>query len=128
MKNQKTDKKKGVKIYLREGKMRFDAFDYTVHFVETDNFKLAFDHFRLRTRRDLSNHATIAVTWHSDRDNESYIFTSPKERISVIVHECLHAVHHMLNSRGVFMDDDEVFAYHLEYLVKMALLFHKRKD
>jgi hypothetical protein len=119
-------KRKGEKIYLREGKFEFPVFGYTVHFVETDNFLLAAQHLKLSTPalRDV----TDAMAWMSKKGDEAYIFIDQKHQpIGTIVHECWHVINHMLTFRGVELNDDENVAYHLDFLVEKAMKFYKKE-
>ena len=115
-------KKKGIKIHYRTKMLHFAIYDYTIHFVETDDFTLALQHAKLNAPpRDRS--FTQGMTWNSNDRTSSYIFLSPKTPINVLVHECWHAVYRMLDSRGICVDD-EVIAYTLDFTVKMATGFY----
>lgn len=119
-------RKKRVKVYIRNARLRFDVFGFDVHFVETDNYTAAMDHFKLRDHGDGPKDTTEAFTWNATAGNESYIFTERNPSIHTIVHECWHAVKHMLDFRGVRMENETV-AYHLDHLVKYAMKFYKKE-
>ena len=119
-------RKKRVKVYIRDAKMRFDVFGFDVHFVETDDYVLAMDHLKLRDHGDGPKDTTEAFTWNAAKGDESYIFTERNPSINTVVHECWHAVKHMLDFRGVGMENETV-AYHLDHLVKYAMKFYKKE-
>lgn len=54
----------------------------------------------------------------------SLLYVQDRDNIPCIVHESLHAIHEMFNSRGVPInyENTEVQAYHLDYLVSRILL------
>lgn len=54
----------------------------------------------------------------------SLLYIESKDNISTIVHESLHAIHEMMNYRGIPInyENSEVQAYHLDYLVSQILL------
>lgn len=118
---------KKTKIFYRKGVVKFPVFDYTVHFVETDNFDLAIQQLKLKSHA--VGELTEAATWNGSEGCESYIFVHKTHQpISTIVHECWHAVFRMLSFRGLNMMDEENVAYHLDYLVKQAMSFYGKEN
>ena len=53
-----------------------------------------------------------------DFDGDQLIWIETNAPRSVVVHECLHAVLNICDSRGIGRDNDEVLCYMLEYLIK----------
>ena len=51
-----------------------------------------------------------------------FIWTRYKN-IPILVHECMHATHYVLNSKGFELCDeiDELYAYYVQYLVRKIL-------
>lgn len=47
-------------------------------------------------------------------------------KISIIVHECCHVVYEVMRSRGLNMEDEEMFCYLQEYIVDNVLKCVKR--
>jgi hypothetical protein len=45
----------------------------------------------------------------------------------VIVHECWHAISHLLEEKGVDLGDEEAVAYHLDYAVMHAMKFYGKE-
>ena len=119
-------KGKRARVYIRNAKIHFDVFGFDVHFVETDDYEAAMDYLKLRDRGNGPKDTTEAFTWNASSGDESYIFTGRKADISTIVHECWHAINHMLDFRGVGMENETV-AYHLDYLVKRAMKFYRKE-
>ena len=118
-------KRKGKKVYIRSRKMKLPVFDYTIHFIETDDFNLAIEHFHLKS--STNKERATAITWRANCGSCGYIFIKPKAPINVIVHECVHVVYHVLVDRGAELSDEENFAYHLDYVVKHAMKFYKKE-
>jgi hypothetical protein len=67
-------------------------------------------HFYHIHRKIKSKDTPIALIWSENK-------------IATIVHECFHAVWWALNRKGILVtkDNDEMMAYHLEFLVKSIL-------
>jgi hypothetical protein len=102
--------------------MEFGVFDYEIHFIETDNFKLAAQHLKLNACQSL-NENTLGVTWNAHDKMKSYIFLKKDPGLHILVHECWHAIYQMLTCRGVELED-ELVAYHLDHLVLQAAKFY----
>lgn len=59
-----------------------------------------------------------------ERQGVSYIFLPRKFDVGTAAHESVHCIHQMYEHYGVEAHDSEMFAYHLEYLLREIL---KRK-
>ena len=118
-------KKKRESVRLKKGKMTFSVFNYVVHFVETEDFDAAKAIYKLEGGN--SSNDAEAITWIANSGKESYIFVAPKTKIGTIVHECWHAINHMLTEHGVCLTDDEAVAYHLDHLVSHAMKFYGKE-
>lgn len=117
---------KKVRLFLRQGELKFPVFGYIVHFVETNDFDLALQHLKLRSRGP--REVTEAMTWMSKRGDEAYIFIDRKRQpIGTIVHECWHVVNEILTFRGLDLKDEENVAYHLDFLVTHAMKFYRKE-
>jgi hypothetical protein len=67
-----------------------------------------------------------AIVVHKHDTSFSYMFFKPNPNVGTIAHECYHVVRRMLNYVGC-EDDNEVTAYHLEYLVRKVTKFIRGK-
>lgn len=66
-----------------------------------------------------------AFVYHVNDRGHSYIFLKPDSTESTVSHECWHIVHRVFKYCGVAEMDDEVVAYHLDYLVEKVYEFKK---
>ena len=120
------EKQRKVKLYFRQGWVSFPVFGgYVVYFVETNDFDLAIQHLKLKSHGPCEG--AEAMTWVAKDGGYSYILVKPKSPIHHIVHECWHAIYHMLTFRNVSLDDEENIAYHLDYLVSKAMKFYGKE-
>lgn len=58
-------------------------------------------------------------SWPSTGGGEAWLFFPSSAKMSTVAHECLHCVHRMMRWIGADYDN-EVYAYHLGYLVGKA--------
>ena len=93
--------------------------NYEIKVVSSSNIKKAvkkFEHTKNISAEDLEDSHALHF-WVKDEDM-SYIFLPHKTTISATVHEAYHAIRRMLNVFGVDVDDNEIVAYHLGYMVQ----------
>ena len=77
-----------------------------------------------RLHSDLSNAAAAFVT-QDDKPGRGWLVLGPGADEALVAHEASHAIRAMFASRGV-RNDDETFAYHLDFLVGRIHRFLKR--
>lgn len=98
----------------------FPVFNnYEIKVVSSNDVKRAvkkFEHTRSVSDEDVED--TLALHFWVKDEDISYVFIPHKVKISAVVHECYHAIRRMLNVFGVDVDDNEIVAYHLGYLVQ----------
>lgn len=63
-----------------------------------------------------------AITYHIDDIKESVIFLRRRCSLADIVHECWHVIYRMFQYFGAALED-EVVAYHLDYLCQEVFSF-----
>lgn len=96
----------------RRTSIAFPVFrDYTVHVILSHDMKAT----GRRLHEDLSACDGALVTYPAT-PRESWLVLGPDPSEDTIAHEAAHAVRAILDEAGAGVDD-EVFAYHLGYLV-----------
>lgn len=101
----------------RTKSFKFPVFcDYEIKVVSTNDFEKTFKRFKLPFDED--DKTAGALTIHCQDEAISYIFIPYKVSLDLMVHEAYHAIRHMLLKHSVKIDDNEVVAYHLGYLVQ----------
>lgn len=78
-----------------------------------------------RLRQDLRG-CDAAFVWDADKPGVSWIVFGPNPDEATVCHEASHAVRAILRHIGA-RNDDETFAYHLDYLVGRIHKFLKRR-
>jgi hypothetical protein len=104
------------------------VFTYTFHIIYTDDI----DKSRKTRKSELGPSETLSEYvdgLHSyDKDEpESFIFFSPVSTVGVIAHEVFHALWQMFKYVGAKLEN-EIFAYHLTYILDKILDFKKAKS
>lgn len=66
-----------------------------------------------------------AFCFHIKGESRSYIFLKLDSAESTVAHECWHIVHRVLTWCNVKDMDDEIVAYHLDYMVEQVYKFKK---
>lgn len=115
----------------RETTIPFEAFgQYRVSIVHTPDIAAS-----IKKRLMLLKECTVpedieeckAVMYPIQGMKESVIFLRKNATLADIVHECWHAIYHMFQYFGAELED-EVVAYHLDYLVEKTYNFvHKKR-
>ena len=54
-------------------------------------------------------------------DGELYIWLTPKPQLSTVIHEVAHSVFNIIKTRGLDMEDEEVFCYLQEFIIEQIL-------
>ena len=67
----------------------------------------------------LSPHADAACLGF---DGELYIWFNNKPQLSTVIHEVAHSVFNIIKTRGLDMEDEEVFCYLQEFIIEQILL------
>ena len=94
---------------------RFPVFsDYKIVVISSNDYKKDLKRRFPNSNIDEYDHAD-AVTIHAK--GETFIYIPHKVSLNIMVHESYHAVRRMLKYHDV-VDDNEVIAYHLGYLVQ----------
>ena len=86
-------------------------------------------HFEIESKEERENEPLGHTTCYEGKKG-TMVFIWTKERTpDVLAHECLHAVAHELNARGVVMtlSNDEIFAYFLQFLMREIIKFTEIK-
>ncbi len=106
--------------------VRFPVFcNYRVHVVVTDDVQKSHSE---RKCGDDNDHAGVeALFCTNGKGPESYIFFQREASAGTIAHESWHAVRRMLLDIGSELDN-EVVAYHHDYLVDAAFHFVWHED
>jgi hypothetical protein len=92
---------------------------YRVHIVFTDDIRKS----RIaRYGNDGLSEDAAALHCTAQKGNAHLIFDTVKATPSILVHECWHAVHGLLEWAGADFDN-EVVAYHLGYLFQFVFDF-----
>lgn len=76
-----------------------------------------------RLHEDLTDCEAVSLTWPGQVG--AYIILGPDAAESIVAHEASHVVRWMLAFAGA-RNDDEIFAYHLDFLVGRIHKFLKR--
>lgn len=94
------------------------VFDYKVIVVVTDSI-LASRNKRHKTFGSIYKGNPLALCTTHGYKWESYVFIKPSSSPGIIAHECWHAVRAIFKAISADIDE-ELVAYHLEYLVDKA--------
>lgn len=111
----------------RHTTINFDAFgQYRVIVVIAKNLSTAIEHWHPDGEVEGDIDDCKALTHHLEDVKESIIFLRSKFTIADIVHESWHVIFRMFEYFGAELED-EVVAYHLDYLVQQIYNFAKRR-
>ena len=89
--------------------------DYTVHMTVTSDVVAA--RKKMDSTIGFKYEGSSEVALHDYNDaGDSWLFFSPNPKAGTVAHESWHCVRRMLKWAGAGLDD-EVVAYHLEFLV-----------
>lgn len=89
---------------------------YKITVVSSNDIKKAIGKFKHTKNVDVEN--TEACHIAVENEPLSYIFVPHRITLSQMVHESYHAIRRLMRYHGVNLDDNEVVAYHLGYLVQ----------
>lgn len=113
-----------MKFKIRKKTITFPVFNADIDVVVTNSIEKAKERYKLKPSEEPATYA-LALTYLED-DGDSYIFLKPNSSVATVVHESWHAIHHMFTYRGAELED-EIVAYHLDYLTQKAWDFLKKK-
>ena len=111
-----------VKTY-KSKKVKFRVFNYTVEVVFTNYVFDYAKHIGGLVEHTSEGHME-ACTVSFPSTNRSVIVFQPDAPVGTVAHECWHAVRNMMHSIGAGLDD-EVVAYHIDYLTQQAFDFQR---
>ena len=98
---------------------------YRIHFIfSNDIVKSA----SKRYDTDEKHLAGASAFHHGTEGGHSWLFFKEDAGCSVTVHECWHAVYAMLKWAGIEIDNNELIAYTMGYVVAMAQLSQTKND
>lgn len=99
---------------------------YRIHFVfSNDIHKSWLKRFNTKDREYLDQAAAL----HSATDGgHSWLFFKENVGVSSFVHECWHAVYALLKWAGIAIDNNELIAYTLGYVVSRGQTFQTLND
>lgn len=112
----------------RTKKVKFDAYDYHVHLVYTKNLQKSLDaRAEKLDKHKLSKTVDGLCCDHKDCQFTCYVMFDKRATLGTIAHECYHAVTNIF--RTIHAEhEEELFAYHLGYLVDECVkLITKKK-
>jgi len=114
-----------VKFHFRKSpQIHLPMYEYWLCFVETNNFSAAAGRLGLHFKR--SHDDAQALTFVAADATHGYVFLKKNAPVNHLVHECWHIVNNIFTERGIEFED-EVVAYHLDYLVKVGAHFYGRR-
>lgn len=100
--------------------IKFPNYSYHVKVIITDNIPKAY--YRIFKESYNYEHEEIGGLHMEDDSGTSYIFLPKEYDAGVVAHECYHAVMALFRWIGVEKYDEELIAYHLQYLVSKIKL------
>ena len=100
--------------------VRFDVFGFTVHVILARDIPAT----GRRLHIDLTGCRAAYVTVPGDA-KQGWLVLSAEPDEATVAHEASHAVRHILKEHGA-RNDDETFAYHLDFLVGRIHKFIRR--
>lgn len=103
--------------------VKFAAMEYGCNVVFTENYQRSIEARGLAAGR---LHTSSAC--HIHRGGDSWVFFKiGNTPVGVVAHESYHAIHHMfLDVIGAKHLDEEIVAYHLDYLVEEIMHFRNK--
>lgn len=105
--------------------LKLSAFEYQVHVtITTDVLATAHD-INTRMGNEPYPFACSAVSFH--RGLNSYVVLPWKRNVQHIVHEAFHVIWNVLKCIGA-EPDEEIVAYHLDYIVGQMYAMYKKLD
>lgn len=122
-----------IQTYLRsiveyKSKIRFPVFDYIVHLIVTDDVTASRQKFDYELGSyDHDAHTIGMYSWPDNNNAVGYLFLdSALINYGTIAHEAWHCVRIVLERAGAKLEN-EVVAYHLEYIVNEIHKFLQKK-
>ncbi len=107
----------------REKVIILPVFNYSIHFIITDNIQFSRDgRAHILGARDSELTNVDGLHSYNKLRMDAGIFVTPETSIGVIAHEIFHAIWRMFKAIGA-KNENEVFAYHLSYLLDEFLKF-----
>lgn len=98
--------------------------DYTVHVVVTND---VIKSGRKRDQTLAEDAEAEALHIYRKAECASYLVFNRNPDLGTVAHECYHCVYRLMRWVGADMDNNEIFAYHLGYLVNVVYTFLKPK-
>lgn len=94
------------------------VFRYYIYIVQTNDITASCKSRDLLLAPDQNEDNTEAFTVGNEEEAACYIFFRKNPNAGIIAHECYHAVKSLLRWIGAEKEDEEVFAYLLDYVTE----------
>lgn len=102
-----------------ESSIKVNNLGYVIHFIFTNNIQKAWLS-RFNTDTKGAKMLADAAGLHTAKDSHSYVILPWDVGVKDMVHECWHAVHAMLDWAGIPLDNNELVAYTLGFVISEA--------
>lgn len=104
-----------TKLKEKTKTFRIVPFPQVLTVVVTDDMQASFDKRRNKVGGHTVPSTSLACTWTSNHSMQMFMFLPSKLGPSVIVHESVHVLAHVMEHNGVTFEQ-EVWAYHMDEL------------
>jgi hypothetical protein len=98
---------------------------YKIHFVFSTNIQRS---ALKRWNANVSYVALAAALHHGTEDGHSWIILKENVGVAIMVHECWHAVYALLEWAGIPIDNNELVAYTIGWVVSSGQHFQQVND
>ena len=100
---------------MRKITISIPIFDQEVTVIWGNTIESVFQYLA-DTEGYINKNLSVEASTVDYEDGRIFICLTPETQDKIIVHECVHAVYSLINLLGISLEDEEVFAYLLEFL------------